>query len=145
MKQPVDHIERPRLPWRDERLTECRLSADSYPTITRDGAVTRCRELGKTRFAMTVCITCMQTAERHLTWEQDPVSAMLREVEGARWYRKDGTHDQMRTELKAIALLIAAHRDEFDETIASLGETSELAAKREAKRRNIIARQGNII
>lgn len=135
MRDPVHHIARPTLPWRsDEALTECRLDSRSYPTWSRDEARRQARDLGKTRFYMVVCVTCLHTAERHATWSENPMQAMIRECEGSgmggwRVGSEDRFH-QIRNELLAIEALIAAHPDEFAELVAGIGSTVNLGDKR---------------
>lgn len=135
MKEPVTHIEQPSLPWRDdEHLTECRLDATKYPTVSRDEAIRQFRDLGRTRFVMITCITCFTTMERYgrSTWEDDPVALMNRHTNIFR--QSDKSSDRLRAELRAIGMLIEAHRDEFATTVADLSATSSLDAHRQAKR-----------
>lgn len=119
MKEPVDHIMRPQLPWRTGAgITECGYNASKVPTITRDAYFARRKELGQQRCAMLTCMTCAQTTERWGTWEDDPRPAMQRELEweyGHGYYRvRDGRGALLHDELLAIAALIEAHREEFD-------------------------------
>lgn len=129
MKTPVDHILRPDLPWRVATRAECGLdAADVKQIITRAEYQARVREYGKTRTAMLTCMTCCSTAAQWGTWADDPVEAIRREVYG---YRVDpGFGD----ELRAIELLIAAHRREFDETLAGLSQVDSLEDARRARR-----------
>lgn len=136
MKDPVTHIERPTLPWReDEHLTECRLDAEKYPTMTRDEAVRKFKDLGRTRFTMVTCITCFTTADRYgnATWEDNPIALMARHA-GPVFRQSDEVTNRLQAELRAIGMLIEAHRDEFDATVADLAATSSLDAHRQAKR-----------
>lgn len=136
MADPLDHIERPTLPWRnDPPLTECGLRSDSYPTLTRDEFDARLKSYGQQRTALTTCMTCVQTAGRWRTWRGDPVEALGREVERARYRTREDGGLRLRRELLAIELLIAAHRDEFDETIAGLADTVSLDSRRKGGRR----------
>lgn len=126
MKEPVDHIERPTLPWRTgQTLTECGLGAVHVRTMTRTDYSRRLKEWGQQRTAITTCVTCYNTARRHGTWEEDPRQAVEREIawEGnGRWsHNERGT--QFRDELKAIAILIERHKDEFTELCAGLAGT----------------------
>jgi len=118
MKEPVDHILRPQLPWRaDSAITECGYDATKVPTITRAAYFARKKDLGQQRCAMLTCMTCADTASRWATWDDEPRQAMQREIEWEghgdyRWGRnKRGT--RLRDELLAMAALIEAHRDEF--------------------------------
>jgi hypothetical protein len=123
MKDPVDHIFRPSLPWRCVAITECGYDASKVKTITRDEFFQREKELGKQRAAMLTCMTCSQTALRWKTWDDDPRQAMQRELEwelvGAR-YRRNDRGQKLKDELMAIASLIEAHRDEFDEFVSNI-------------------------
>jgi hypothetical protein len=132
----ITHIERPSLPWRPERKTECGLDVTRHATWTRDEAVEIGKKLGRQRFSMHVCMTCMGTAERHATWEVDPASCLVRHASQmtlTRWGRSKSATDEQRhfaDELRAIAALIEAHRDEFDALILSYGEVVDLTARR---------------
>jgi len=130
MKGPVEHIERAMVPWRDERLTECGLLvADVAACIDRPAAVAKAKELGMQRYAMVACMTCVQTVNRHGTWETDPVGVLERSLS-----RYGPNAELSARELRAIALLIAAHTDEFQETLAALADAPSLAERRTARR-----------
>ena len=121
MKEPVDHIKRPQLPWRtDAGITECGYNASSVPTLTRDAYWERRKTMGQQRTALLTCMTCADTASRWGTWEDDPLQAMQREIEweAGRGYRRRDRGERLRDELVAIAALIEAHRDEFDALIS---------------------------
>lgn len=50
MKEPVDHILRPQLPWRrDSGMTECGYDATKVSALTRPEYFTRLKELGQQR------------------------------------------------------------------------------------------------
>lgn len=123
MKDPVDHIQRPKLPWRndDDAITECGYDSSKVKTITRDTYFQRVKEMGSRRCALFTCMTCSQTASRWGTWEDDPRRALDREIDWeAAQLQKRG--DRLRDELLAIAHLIGEHREEFDEFIRVLIE-----------------------
>lgn len=129
----IDHIERPMVPWRrSERLTECGLTAENHPTISREEFLKRVRDMGQERSAMVTCMTCWHTARRWPSWEEDPVQAVVREAH--RWRAQDD-REVFRRELQAIAMLVEAHRDEFDAAVAGLESTVSLAELRAKKRR----------
>lgn len=118
MKEPVDHILRPQLPWRtgEPGMTECGYDASKVKTLTREQYFERRNELGQQRCAMVTCMTCSGTAERHPTWEEEPRSALAREIQWERpgyLYHQDRNGMRLRDELLAVADLIANHRDEF--------------------------------
>lgn len=129
MKTPVDHILRPRLPWRspsEQAITECGYDASKVKTLTREQYAARLLEYGKQRSAMVTCMTCSQTYERHPTWEEDPRLAVSREVqwEVQWWTAVQGSREtngcRLKDELLALASLAAAHPEEFAAAIAEL-------------------------
>lgn len=127
----IEHVERPPLPWRNDGLTECGLTAGNHPTITREALVAKVKHEGKTRAFYTTCQTCLETTQRHPTWEEDPVGRYQRELT---LWRRDEKYERARRELKAIAMLIAAHREEFERTLAALDEATDLAEHRRKRR-----------
>jgi hypothetical protein len=118
MKEPVDHILRPRLPWRaaDATITECGYDATKVKYLTRPEFDQRLKEFGRQRTAMLTCMTCIETNARYAYWADDPRQAMSREIDWeVRWGREIPDHEQrLKDELLAIADLIEAHRDEFE-------------------------------
>lgn len=115
MKEPVDHIRRPTLPWRDTpAMTECGMNADSVKTLTREEFFVRLKDFGSKRTAILTCMTCAETAKRHGTWNDDPRLAMQREIAWETPWRGSDRGELLRDELLAIAALIEAHREEFD-------------------------------
>lgn len=137
MKEPVDHIMRPQLPWRtgEGAITECGLNAASVPTITRAAFFSRRTTMGQQRTAILTCMTCSETAQRWSAWDDDPRQAMQRELTWERgfayWHDNDrGT--RLRDELLTIAALIEAHRDEFDAAMAEIEQRREWLEKKAA-------------
>lgn len=126
MKEPVDHILRPHLPWRsptEGAITECGYDATKVKALTREEFFQREKDLGKQRTAMLTCMTCSDTARRWGRWGDDPRLALQREIEWERghnyWARaRDDRGELLKDELLAIAALIEAHRDEFDAHIS---------------------------
>lgn len=133
----LTHIERSPLPWRPERATECGLDATKHPTWSRDEAQAKQQEMGKQRFSLFVCMTCMGTASRHYTWEDDPASCLVRHAQPMALgvYRRDHTEEKRRfaDELRAIAALIEAHRDEFDALVHDLGDVVDLRRRQRGR------------
>lgn len=124
MKEPVDHVLRPRLPWRsgDGAITECGYDAAKVKAITRDELLARLRDMGRQRTAILTCMTCVETSTRWSSWEHDPREAIEREIQWekrGRWSSED-RGKRLRFELLAVAALIEAHRSEFDEHLARL-------------------------
>lgn len=138
MKEPVDHILRPRLPWRPDDagpITECGYDATKVKTLTREEFFKREKEYGSQRNAILTCMTCANTARRWGTWEDDPRLAMQREIEWehrAPYYSRPDERrgTRLRDELTAIASLIEAHRDEFDASVAEIEQRRAWNAKK---------------
>lgn len=133
MKEPVDHILRPQLPWRtDAGITECGYDASKVKTLSRVEFFARLKEMGQQRTALLTCMTCSDTASRWGTWDDDPRKAMDREIAWeCRWHRED-CGLRLRDELLAIAALIEAHRDEFAAHIEATGQRREWNEKKAA-------------
>lgn len=147
MKDPVDHIERPRLPWRNSgAVTECGLDASKVASLSRDDFFKRVKDLGKQRAAMVTCMTCSQTAERWGTWDDDPRMALQREIEWehrGKWSRDD-RGERLKDELLAIADMIQSHRAEFDALVEStvqrrkwLKKKAEMASRPKPQARSL--------
>lgn len=131
MKEPVDHILRPQLPWRfDAGITECGYDASKVKTLTREDFFARLKELGQRRTAMLTCMTCSDTARRWGTWGDDPRKALEREIQWECGYRRTDRGVQLRDELFAAAVLIEAHRDEFDAFISETEQRREWNKKK---------------
>lgn len=142
MKEPVDHILRPTLPWRKAHevpVTECGFNAAKVTTLSREEYFRRVKDLGQQRAAMMTCMTCSQTAGRWGTWEDDPRLAMSREIEwerGSMYYRARTDRGQLlRDELLAVAALIEAHRDEFEASVSEIEGRREWLEKKAAMER----------
>lgn len=123
MKEPVDHIIRPQLPWRnDAGITECGYDASKVKCLTRAEYFARLKEYGQQRSALLTCMTCSSTAARWGTWDDDPRKAIEREVQWETAWGGDDRGQRLRDELTAIALLIEAHREEFNRAVASFAD-----------------------
>lgn len=136
MKEPVDHILRPRLPWRspdDPAITECGYDASKVKTLTRDEFAARLKEMGSQRAALFTCMTCSQTAQRYPTWEKDPRRALEREITWECGWRGDRRGHRLRDELMAIAALVEAHPEEFRAAIERREWLEKKAARRNTK------------
>jgi hypothetical protein len=130
MKTPVDHVIRPRLPWRsptEPAITECGYDASKVKTLSREEFAARMKEYGRQRTGLVTCMTCMQTAERHPIWDEDPRLAVAREVqwEVSWWTSTNGSREnegrhRLRDELEALAALAAAFPDKFRELLAGI-------------------------
>lgn len=132
MKEPVDHILRPRLPWRtpdDPAVTECGYDAGKVKALTREEFFARLKDLGEQRSAMVTCMTCSQTARRWKAWDDDPREAVQREAqwEGVRWEKRGA---RLRDELIALAALFAEYPDRFAALLAEVQQRREWIAKK---------------
>lgn len=132
MKEPVDHIVRPRLPWRTEEglLVECGYNAASVKAISREEYRARVKDLGRQRAAMLTCMTCAQTCERHKAWDEDPRQAVGREVEWEAPYYGKERGEKLKDELLAIAALVATHREEFDQILSDADKRREWVSRK---------------
>ena len=131
MKEPVDHILRPRLPWRSPdgpAITECGYDASKVKTISRDDFIARTKEYGRQRTALLTCMTCSQASERWSDWDVDPRKAVGREItwESA-WGANHG--ERLKDELRALAELARRHSDEFAQIMSRI----DWIRKKEAK------------
>lgn len=153
---PVDHIARRALPWRTEpQLTECGKPIGELGdrVVSREVIRTRVKDVGKQRAAFTTCMTCWSTSDRWTgeTEEHDLITTVSREVNALQHaapprpvhfqYRETALprdrdvemwerHQHLARELRAIAALVEAHRDEFDGYLAGLADTVNLADRR---------------
>jgi hypothetical protein len=139
-KPTINHVERPAPPWRSAPgRTECGLPTAGHPVITRPEFEELVRRLGKQRAAMQLCMTCWNTAIRWADWATDPVQVVMRETQGGKVFRRETygtrTDPSFRDELRALAALVEAHRDEFDGYLAGLDDAASLADARARRRR----------
>lgn len=134
MKEPVDHILRPELPWRhgEGAITECGYDASKVKTITREAYFQRLKDFGQQRAAMVTCMTCDNTARRWGTWDDDPRRAVEREINWECGWRGREKGSRLREELVAIAALIEAHREEFLQAITVNNERAAWLEKKAA-------------
>ena len=136
MKEPVDHILRPRLPWRagEGAITECGYDASKVKTLSREEYFSLLKDLGQQRMALLTCMTCSSTAHRWPTWEEDPRKALEREISweaGSRRFEDRG--GRLKEELLAIAALIEAHCEEFGAHIKASIERRAWLERKEAR------------
>jgi hypothetical protein len=135
MKEPVDHVLRPTLPWRsptEGAITECGYDASKVNTLTRAEYFQRLKDYGQQRTAMCTCMTCGDTAKRWGEWADDPRFAIEREIQWERpGYRfREDRGQRLKDELLAIASLIEAHPEEFTSAIAAIAARREWNAKK---------------
>lgn len=143
MKEPVDHIIRPLLPWRSQQepqMTECGYDASKVKSMTREAYFARLKEYGRQRTGLVTCMTCMSTAANWPTWQEDPRLAVSREVtweavhysggQVRQWSAERG--HRLLDELLAIETLIAAHPDEFQQLLSDIDARREWLKKKAA-------------
>ena len=133
MKEPVDHILRPCLPWRDvSAVTECGYDASKVKTISREEFVARLEEFGIQRTALFTCMNCSYAAKRWGSWEDDPRQALAREID---WEnpRTRGRGTQLLDELKAIFGFIKAHPDEFKTLVEKIRWVNKKVTRNEQR------------
>jgi hypothetical protein len=140
MKEPVDHIIRPSLPWRSPgtAITECGYDASKVKAITRPEFFSRLKDLGQQRTAMLTCMTCSDTARRWGTWDDDPRLAIEREVtweRGGGYRARTDRGELLRDELIAVAALIEAHREEFDGLVTLREQRRDWVEKKAAMKK----------
>lgn len=140
MKEPVDHILRPSLPWRSPdtpAITECGYDALKVKALSREQFFQREKEWGRQRTSLHTCMTCSDTAKRWGRWGDDPRLALQREIEwerGHHYYargREDRGH-RLRDELIALAGMIENHRAEFDAAVAEIEQRRAWIEKKTA-------------
>lgn len=136
MKQPVDHILRPQLPWRESPgITECGLDASKISTLTREQYFDRLKEMGQQRCSLFTCMTCADTARRWGRWEDDPRKALEREIAWETGYRRGKKEIKLLDELTAISALIGAHPEEFESLVAEHKQRREWLIKKDEHQR----------
>ena len=129
MAEPLSHILRERLPWSTFDRTECGKDPSEFASVfTLEEAITKVKGLGVQRAAFVMCMNCWHTTERHAGSRSDPLQALER-VSPYGPYA-----DRCRAEIRAVALLIEAHREEFEGAVEGILGTSNLAEKRTARR-----------
>ena len=117
--EPLRHIVRTSLPWREATKTICGKPITQYApglVLSLGEARALVRDLGKQRAAFVLCMTCASYTDRWAEWESNPVARMEREVVGGAFGSAD---PQIEAELRAIGLLVARHPDEFAELVRS--------------------------
>jgi len=135
---PLIHVRRIRLPWRDPSLTktECGHQPSEFTQVMdHAGLIAFVRDLGVQRASMQVCMTCWNHVRAQRdgivdSWDADPLAVVRREV--GHW-----RDDLLTREFRVIAMLVAAHFDEFTELMRGLEQIvppEELVSRRAKKR-----------
>lgn len=116
----LNHIARTSLPWRAAERTVCGRSLDEMAdgvVLTLGDARAKEKRLGRQRFAMVICMTCVHNVRGWVEWDHDPVARFGRELGNG--FGSDRSKE-LEAELRAIAALIAEHREQFDDMVAAL-------------------------
>lgn len=127
---PLEHVARALVPWSTRTgLTECgRAIVDVAAVIDLQAFAAKLRTQGKTRAAMTTCMTCWNRLQyRAGSWDRHPIDVLSRDL---------GRYDEREViivELRALAALVDAHRQEYDDLVHGLQDTTDLATRRRAK------------
>jgi hypothetical protein len=129
MTEPVrkDHIRRENVPWRttDDALTECGLDVRDCQALTPQAMLEKIAEQGEVRASLSSCMTCWQhrrTDRGQLL--RDAVSRLINRS----WHGKES--GRVERELRAIGLLVAAHREEFETTLRDMDEAVDIRTAR---------------
>lgn len=135
-KPVVTHLLRVRLPWSTTDKTECGKDPEQFKRVcSRADAVRRWKEIGQGRAQYEFCMTCVQTANRHPEFKDQPVAATKR---GSYWMTE--AHDARAVaELRAVALVLDTHREEFEAAVEEILTAPSLDDFRQqkAKRRRL--------
>lgn len=137
--EPLTHITRTPLPWRDATKTVCGRPINQYPdslVVNLTDARAMRRRLGQQRFALAICMTCAHNVDRWVDWDENPIARMEREVTGGGFGKREPT---VEAELRAIAALIERHRAEFDEIVEGYvsGDVMTIAQLRNQRARRV--------
>ena len=121
MKEPVTHILRAALPWRDpaDIDTECGHNpADFAKCITQEEAVDQIKEMGIQRAGLFLCMTCLQTLDRW-NWRIDRKGILTFEISPLERLGREGVRRREQTdrELRALGELAKRHPAEFEALI----------------------------
>jgi hypothetical protein len=133
VKEPVDHILRPRLPWRsasEPAITECGYDASKVKVLTREDFQARLKDLGQQRTALLTCMTCADASKRWPTWEQEPRGALEREITWEYAWGREKRGHRLKDELVAIVALIDAHPEQFASLLGELEQRREWIEKK---------------
>ena len=129
-----EHIIRSTVPWREPSLTECgRQLDDVAKVLTFDQAKAKVDREGQQRALYSMCQTCVSTTNRNPGWQSDPAAVLHRTYPALTWRRDKPEAIADRRELEAIAALVDAHRDEFDQMLSGMAEVPDLRDRRKAR------------
>ena len=116
---PLNHIERPLPPWSHcDSKTQCGRARNDVAAIQSIAEfVAAVKRDGQQRLAYVTCMTCWNASTyQAYEWDQEPSGTLRRYLSSAS--QDDGR--VIRRELRALARLVDAHRDEFDALVVGL-------------------------
>ncbi len=124
MPELLDHVSRISPSWATTLpLTECgRRIDDTGSTITFDEMAEKFKRQGKQRAGMSSCMTCINRVSYGQEEGDDIVSRV-----SAYLTRTHRVWGEIAHELEAIDALVAAHRDEYDDLVASVRTVTRIA------------------
>jgi hypothetical protein len=140
MTEPLAHIARSVLPWRDptDNDTECGKAVSEFAkVITWEAALALVKQHGQQRAMFLMCMTCIETTRRYgyrtavgqCTFDGEPTDRLSREFGKRR--------EQTDKELRAMGELVRRYRPEFDDLlsgavvpIAELRRTRKMPVRR---------------
>ncbi len=135
---PKTHLLRSKPPWREGLdFSICGRAAEKCARIIDPGdldpaaraAAVRCAIWRKDEPPAGLCAVCCDRLRYSATWAADPVAVVAIDTD----IYADCRGDALRTELRALAALVAAHPDEFRELLE--GESVMLALAGSRSRR----------
>lgn len=148
MPDPIEHIYRSLPPWRAnvEAKTECgKRAIDVAAVITFDALLAKVKAQGQQRAAMSTCMTCWGRCDVRSprSWEVCPSVIVGRDADSYHGWGSPHQDTLLDRELRAVAALVEAHRDEFDAYLSGLDSTVSLAdARAKRKPKTVATRMG---
>lgn len=132
---PLEHVLRTQIPWRaeTEAVTECgKRAIDVAAVIDFAAFQAKVKDQGQQRASMSTCMTCWGRSDyrKMHDWSASPSGALGREIQRQPYGDAENIVDK---ELRALAALVEAHRDEFDGYMEGLDQTVSLADHRRSK------------
>ena len=119
MDEPLEHVLRPAPPWATTKpKTECgRPLNDVSVWVEYEAFVAKVKKQGKTRAAMTTCMSCWNVlGYLRGSWSADPGSVLNRYVATT----KGDDQQVANRELFALAALVLANHDEYVQLVHGL-------------------------
>lgn len=126
----LDHVLRPKLPWRRRDLTECGLDPNRCVTITADELLAKIRKIGQQRAAFSTCMTCMNKVSFDLRTGAVATPKLVDIVRREVRNYNTSNDEVFEIELRVLAALADRHQDEFNALVDALADTADLADHR---------------